>query len=43
MASQALWRVHPEGGKGLDGTVAYDWSPGNINRNKYDVHGRPAL
>ena len=33
MASQALWRVDPDGGKGLDATVAYDWSPGNINRN----------
>jgi porin len=33
MASQALWRVNRDGGKGLDGTVAYDWSPGNINRN----------
>jgi porin len=28
-----LWRVKPDGGKGLDGTVAYDWSPANINRN----------
>ena len=33
MASQALWRVNPKGAKGLDGTFAYDWSPGNINRN----------
>ena len=33
MASQALWRVDPEGGKGLDGTLAYDWSPPSINRN----------
>jgi porin len=33
MASQALWRADPNGGKGLDGTVAYDWSPANINRN----------
>src|SRR5215831_2871828 len=33
MASQALWRVEREGGKGLDATVAYDWSPSNINRN----------
>jgi len=33
MASQALWRVDPKGGKGLDGTFAYDWSPSNINRN----------
>jgi len=33
MASQALWRVDPKGGKGLDGTFAYDWSPPNINRN----------
>ncbi|HTC62799.1 MAG TPA: carbohydrate porin [Candidatus Saccharimonadales bacterium] len=33
MASQALWRVDPNGGKGLDGTIAYDWSPASINRN----------
>ncbi len=33
MASQALWPVHPPGGKGLDGTLAYDWSPPSINRN----------
>jgi porin len=33
MGSQALWRVHRDGAKGLDGTVAYDWSPPNINRN----------
>jgi hypothetical protein len=33
MASQALWRVDPKGGKGLDGTIAYDWSPPGINRN----------
>jgi porin len=33
MADQALWRVNPDGGKGLDGTFAYDWSPANINRN----------
>jgi len=33
MASQALWRVDPNGGKGLDGTFAYDWSPASINRN----------
>jgi carbohydrate-selective porin OprB len=33
MASQALWRVDPKGGKGLDATVAFDWSPSSINRN----------
>jgi porin len=33
MASQALWRVDPKGAKGLDGTIAYDWSPPSINRN----------
>ena len=33
MASQALWRGQSEGGKGLDGTFAYDWSPPDINRN----------
>lgn len=33
MASQALWRVDPRGGKGLDATVAYDWSPADVNRN----------
>lgn len=33
MASQTLWRVEPQGGKGLDGTFAFDWSPPEINRN----------
>jgi porin len=33
MASQALWRVDPNGAKGLDATMAYDWSPPDINRN----------
>jgi carbohydrate-selective porin OprB len=33
MASQAVWRVDPTGGKGLDATFAYDWSPADINRN----------
>jgi porin len=33
MASQALWRVDPNEAKGLDATLAYDWSPPNINRN----------
>jgi len=32
-ASQALWRVDPKMAKGLDATVAYDWSPADINRN----------
>jgi carbohydrate-selective porin OprB len=25
--------VDPNGDKGLDGTFAYDWSPGSVNRN----------
>jgi len=33
MANQALWRLDPSGAKGLDGTLSYDWSPANINRN----------
>ena len=33
MASQAIWRVDPKEGKGLDATAAYDWSPADINRN----------
>jgi carbohydrate-selective porin OprB len=33
MANQALWRVNPKEGKGLDATVGYDWSPADINRN----------
>lgn len=33
MASQALWRLDPKEGKGLDATLAYDWSPPSINRN----------
>ena len=32
-ASQALWRVDPHDAKGLDGTIAYDWSPPSVNRN----------
>lgn len=33
MASQALWRVDPRDAKGLDATLAYDWSPADVNRN----------
>jgi porin len=33
MASQALWRVDPKAAKGLDATLAYDWSPAEINRS----------
>jgi hypothetical protein len=33
MANQALWRVDPKEARGLDGTISYDWSPANINRN----------
>ena len=33
MANQALWRVDRNEAKGLDGTFAMDWSPGNINPN----------
>src|SRR5215469_16921009 len=33
MASQAVWRVDPKGGKGLDATFAYDWSPPDVNQN----------
>src|SRR5258705_13722817 len=33
MASQALWRVNPKEAKGLDATLAYDWSPPDVNRN----------
>jgi carbohydrate-selective porin OprB len=32
-ASQALWRLDTGEGKGLDATLAYDWSPADINRN----------
>lgn len=32
-ASQAVWRVDPKGGKGLDVTLAFDWSPAAINQN----------
>jgi carbohydrate-selective porin OprB len=37
MASQALWRVDPKGIKGLDATFAYDWSPGDVNRNNREL------
>jgi carbohydrate-selective porin OprB len=33
MASQALWRVDRKEAQGLDATLAYDWSPADINRN----------
>jgi carbohydrate-selective porin OprB len=33
MASQAIWRLDPNGGKGLDATFAYDWSPPDVNEN----------
>jgi porin len=33
MASQALWRVSRKEAKGLDATLAYDWSPPDVNRN----------
>jgi porin len=33
MANQALWRVDPKEARGLDGTISYDWSPSNVNRN----------
>src|ERR1700678_280084 len=33
MASQSLWRVDPRGARGLDGTLSYDWTPSNVNRN----------
>jgi carbohydrate-selective porin OprB len=32
-ASQALWRIDPNGAQGLDATFAFDWSPPNVNRN----------
>ena len=37
MASQALWRVDPGAGKGLDATFAYDWSPADVNRNNKEL------
>ena len=33
MGHQALWRVHPNEAKGLDATIAYDWSPPDVNKN----------
>jgi porin len=39
MASQALWRVDPHEGKGLDVTVSYDWSPASVNRNNRQLTG----
>jgi carbohydrate-selective porin OprB len=33
MANQALWRVDPKEARGLDATLSYDWSPGDLNRN----------
>jgi carbohydrate-selective porin OprB len=33
MASQALWRMDRTEARGLDATLAYDWSAADINRN----------
>jgi hypothetical protein len=33
MATQALWRVDPREARGLDATLAYDWSPPDMNQN----------
>jgi porin len=33
MASQAIWRMDRAEAKGLDATLAYDWSPPAVNRN----------
>ena len=33
MASQSLWRVDRQEARGLDATIAYDWSPSDVNRN----------
>jgi len=37
MASQALWRVDPKEGKGVDATAAYDWSPANANSDNREL------
>jgi carbohydrate-selective porin OprB len=31
--NQALWRVDRKEAKGLDATLSFDWSPGDLNRN----------
>jgi porin len=33
MASQAIWRMDRAEAKGLDATLAFDWSPPTVNRN----------
>jgi porin len=33
MATQAVYRLDREGSRGLDATLAYDWSPADVNRN----------
>ena len=43
MTDQALWRLDPQDGKGLDGTLAYDWSPADVNRRKSFAHRGPAI
>lgn len=37
MANQALWRVDRTESKGLDGTLSYDWSPSDVNRNDTEL------
>jgi carbohydrate-selective porin OprB len=36
-ASQALWRIDPQSSRGLDATVAFDWSPSDVNHNNTQV------
>jgi carbohydrate-selective porin OprB len=37
MANQALWRVDRQQSKGLDATLAYDWSPSDVNSNNREL------
>jgi len=37
MANQAFWRVDRQQAKGLDATLAYDWSPSDVNSNNREL------
>lgn len=37
MASQALFRSQPGSNRGLDATLGFDWSPGDVNRENSQI------
>lgn len=37
MASQALYRTDPGSNRGLDATMGFDWSPGDVSRENFQL------